>query len=138
MSDQPQPTKTFQQTLAEQWSWFSSQASLTLSTTPIPGMLVNLKARWHQYKTIVFLVTAVIGLLFIISIGLNLGQNLALTSKTPVVTPEPLPNVSPTVAPPVVTSFDQIYTNLNAFSSLLPDPAPPAVDDGITLIQPRQ
>lgn len=128
-------TKPTSVVIKEQWEFFKKQSALTISTTPLPGLLSQLRSQIEHYKTIIMLIFAGIALLILISIGLNLGLSLAKNAKTPEITPPPLPSFTPTPSPNISSSFDQIYTDLNSFSSLLPDPAPPAVDPDITLQQ---
>lgn len=134
----PTPAKPTNQVIKEQWEYFKKQSALTLSTTPLPGMVAQFKTQIEHYRAVILLIFAGIALFVVISVGLNLGLSLAKNSKTPEITPPPLPSYSPTPSPNLSSSFDQIYSDLNSFSSLLPDPAPPAVDPNITLQQSPQ
>jgi hypothetical protein len=77
-------------------------------------------------------------LVFVVLFGLAFGNSLARIFRPQSISIPLLPTVTPTVAPAVSTSFDALRDQVRTFTGILPDPAPPAVDDNINLQPPKR
>lgn len=110
---------------------FKSYAVKLWHSPPLNQYTPKIDAFWHKhgYKVKLGFFITIISIFVIL--GISLGLNLAAQNRLKAVTPPPIniPTISPT---PVVSSrFDGVRQKIQTFSTLLPDPAPPTVDENI-------
>jgi hypothetical protein len=104
---------------------------------PLPKLEAQVKAAWVKNKWVVVLIVTAIVLLVVMVVGTLTGSILgALSTKN--VQIAPLPSVTPSARPVIPSIFDDLKQEVIDFNTILPDPAPPAVDQGITLDPPRR
>jgi hypothetical protein len=99
---------------------------------PLPALVKQVEAQWVKNKWIVVLLVTAIVLLVMIIVGAAIGGIFgALSTKKVSITP--LPTVIPTDRPKIPSIFDDLKQEIVDFNTILPDPAPPAVDQDISL-----
>lgn len=103
-----------------------------ISNGPLPKAIDQLKAEWRRNKWLVVLGLTTLVLIVVLILGLIGGAIVgALTTKS-VDVPD-LPSISPTERPRKTSIFDPLRQEIIDFTTILPDPAPPAVDQNINL-----
>lgn len=108
-----------------------------VSKGPLPGLVKSLEDQWVKNKWLVVLIVTAGVLLVMIIFGVLIGGVLgALSTKK--VSVAPLPTVIPTDRPRIPSIFDDLKQEIVDFNTILPDPAPPAVDQDISLDPPRR
>lgn len=110
---------------------------IQLTSQPqVRELLVKIDAFWKVNGFKVKIGGGVVGVLIVIMIAVRIGQNIAALNRPQDAQPVAIPTVQPTVATQKPSVFDGIKLQVTNFTTLLPDPAPPAVDPKISLNPP--
>lgn len=101
-------------------------------------LLIRFEAFWKVNSFKVKLISAVVGIVVLILIAVQVGQNIAALNRPDDATPAALPTVAPSGQMVKESVFEGLRQQVIDYSPLLPDPAPPAVDANITLKAPER
>lgn len=88
---------------------------------------------WIKYGFRIKLISAFLVIVFLILIAIRLGTNFANQSRPDALQPPPIADITPPAEIKTETEIEKLRQEIQDFSTLLPDPAPPAVDPDISL-----
>jgi hypothetical protein len=88
---------------------------------------------WSKYGFKIKLALVGIIVLIVVVLGVRLGSNLAGIFRPSSATPPEIPDITPTVESTTQTELQNLKEEIKEFETLLPDPAPPPVDENIYL-----
>lgn len=103
-----------------------------IASGPLPKLIEQLKKEWSRNKWLVVLALTTVILIIVLIFGLIGGAIIGAITVKPVDLPD-LPAISPTERPSKSSIFDPLRQEVIDFVTILPDPAPPAVDQNINL-----
>ncbi len=109
-----------------------------LSQPQTQVLIEKMRVFWQESGRKVKLVGSALGILILILVAVRLGGNIARLNRPGEVEPVALPTVMPVVDKAKVSVFSDLKQEIQDFSPLLPDPAPPAVDQNISLKLPER
>lgn len=109
------------------------QLRTQISAGPLPQTIENFKTRFQTHRRQILVGGSVLIILIMVLFGLRFGGLLDRIFRPGALQVSQLPTVTPTIPPAISTSFDSLRDQIRAFSGVLPDPAPPAVDQNISL-----
>lgn len=94
-------------------------------------LLEEIQSFWSKYGFKIKLILIGILILTIVVIGIRVGSNVAGLFRPSPATPPEIPNITPTQESITQTELQRLKEEIKEFETLLPDPAPPPVDENI-------
>lgn len=88
---------------------------------------------WAKYGFKIKILMISIFVFLILYLGISLGRSLSKTATVPQYEPPPLPTIVAPSIVPIKSEFFALKETIKSFSTLLPDPAPPTIDEEISL-----
>lgn len=116
----------------------ASVKALLTSQPQVRELLEKSSVFWKEYGFKVKIGGAVIGVMIVALIAIRIGQNISAINQPQQAQVSAIPTVQPTVVISKPSVFDGLKTQVTDFTTLLPDPAPPAVDPNISLNPPQR
>ncbi len=121
--------KTIQQQLEEARAYIHK----LVNSPPLNYYTPKIVFFWIRYGFHVRLTVLLILILSLTIFGVNFGLNLSKSQRMPIVTVPALPTLAPPTLSPASSKIRDLQKDIQVFSTLLPDPAPPSIDEGISL-----
>ncbi len=110
---------------------FKAYAAKLWHEPPLNRYTPQIDAFWSKYGYKIKVGFILVFVITIVSLGISLGLKLSAQNRLKNLTPPAI--TVPTLAPTSVTAsrFEGVLNKIKAFSTLLPDPAPPSIDENI-------